>query len=357
MATRRREDSDEGDATALDLRASPRPTRQPERPTPSPRPRPAASAAGTTKSPDPPSNGVDSDDDNDATEFLAARPAAREPSRHTSGEAIPRAHGRAVSIEHGSSSSSAQVLAPLPAPITTLSLGQLAALDARPAMTTRHEPIRPLPHRPIGGDVSSTGTASAPRVTRIQVASNGDSTTHGDGSAAPESTGETTLPPRQPVQAVAALSAARRVATHVSSPDNADDTEASDGSEEGLVAAPSPPPMPLPPPASSSSSSVNARGHRRVPPSAEGAPAIRRAAAPAQEPQDGILVVDAPPEATVTVNGVERGRGTIKVTDLDREARHAVRIQCHGFFPWKGSVSLQGKPAAKIRPALKPRSR
>ena len=49
--------------------------------------------------------------------------------------------------------------------------------------------------------------------------------------------------------------------------------------------------------------------------------------------------------------------GTVKVGDLDREARHAVRINCQGFSPWSGSVSLQGKPAAKIRPALKPRAR
>jgi hypothetical protein len=75
------------------------------------------------------------------------------------------------------------------------------------------------------------------------------------------------------------------------------------------------------------------------------------------EIHDGVLVVDAPAEATVTVNGVERGRGTVRVGDLDREARHAVRIHCAGYAPWSGSVSLQGKPAAKIRPSLKPRAR
>jgi PAS domain S-box-containing protein len=67
--------------------------------------------------------------------------------------------------------------------------------------------------------------------------------------------------------------------------------------------------------------------------------------------------VDAPADAVVIVNGVERGRGHVRVTDLDRSARHAVRIHCPGHHAWSGSVSLDGKPAAKIRPTLKPRAR
>ncbi len=72
---------------------------------------------------------------------------------------------------------------------------------------------------------------------------------------------------------------------------------------------------------------------------------------------DGILVVEAPTEANVVVNGVDRGHGVVRVTGLDRSARHAVRIHCPGHLPWSGSVTLEGKPAAKIRPTLKPRLR
>jgi hypothetical protein len=72
---------------------------------------------------------------------------------------------------------------------------------------------------------------------------------------------------------------------------------------------------------------------------------------------DGVLVVDAPTDAVVIVNGVERGRGHVRVVDLDRQARHAVRIHCPGHHAWSGSVSLDGKPAAKIRPTVKPRAR
>ena len=75
------------------------------------------------------------------------------------------------------------------------------------------------------------------------------------------------------------------------------------------------------------------------------------------EPADGVLVVEAPPDASVTVNGVERGRGVVRVLELDRFARHAVRIHCPGHVPWSGSVSLEGRPAAKIKPSLRPRAR
>jgi hypothetical protein len=72
---------------------------------------------------------------------------------------------------------------------------------------------------------------------------------------------------------------------------------------------------------------------------------------------DGVLVIDAPADAVVTVNGTERGRGRVRVSGLDRHARHTVRIQCNGFHSWSGSVTLDGRAAAKLRPTLKPRAR
>ncbi len=297
---------------------------------------------------------VDDDDDEEATEFLAARPreAPRAPS---SGEAVPRAQGRAVSISP---------LSPLPVPVGSPPLSSAAALvavgalESVGAMTTAPEAIRPLPQRPVAVDLSATGTASAPRVTRIQLPADGGSITQGDEHAAPESTGESTLSPHGTLVPTVPPLLARRIATHVDAGD--DDTEASEGTDEHVTvarAAPPTSPSPSPVPSSTPPSASAPRGHRDLPPSAEAAPILRRSKAPPEVPHDGVLVVDAPPEATVTVNGVERGRGTVKVSDLDREARHAVRIQCPGFAPWKGSVSLQGKTVAKIRPTLKPRVR
>jgi hypothetical protein len=184
-------------------------------------------------------------------------------------------------------------------------------------------------------------------VTRIHVVSGGASTT-GDLDAdelhdlmkavSSEDDIEATIPPDRG----GLLDNRPRVSTRVDARD--DETQAaSDDSEETQA-----PEVQVP--------------HRRVPNTAEGEPAQPRPRPPrplavAEAVHDGVLVVDAPADATVTVNGVERGRGTVRVGDLDRDARHAVRIHCPGFAPWSGSVTLQGKPAAKIRPALKPRVR
>lgn len=76
------------------------------------------------------------------------------------------------------------------------------------------------------------------------------------------------------------------------------------------------------------------------------------------EPADGTLIVDVPAGAVVFVNGVERGRGpSLRVRELDRYAKHAVRVHAEGFTPWKGSVSLDGRVAAKVRPNLRARER
>lgn len=221
-----------------------------------------------------------------------------------------------------------------------------------PALSGADGHHRPLPQRTIGTDVSSTGTASVPRVTRIHVISAGASTT-GDLDAdelhdlmkavSSEDDSEATIPPdRLPPDH------RPRVSTRVDARD--DETQAASNDPEETQAP------------SSQGAEVEAMPHRRVPNTAEGDPAQARPRAPrapaaAEAVHDGVLVVDAPADATVTVNGVERGRGTVRVGDLDRDARHAVRIHCPGFAPWSGSVTLQGKPAAKIRPALKPRAR
>lgn len=230
---------------------------------------------------------------------------------------------------------------PAPAP------SPLPAAVASPLPPTSPDSIRPLPQRTIASDASATGTASVPRVTRIHLVAK-NSTTNGDEDEVPESTAneidvDSTIPPHLVVKAPPPP-APPRVPTRVESRD--DETQAGDDPDE--TQAPSQQQAaepPAPPP------------HRRLPTSAEGDAVPARRVPARAEAHDGVLVVDAPAEATVTVNGIERGRGMVRVGDLDREARHAVRIHCAGYAPWSGSVSLQGKPAAKIRPSLKPRAR
>jgi hypothetical protein len=211
---------------------------------------------------------------------------------------------------------------------------------------------RPLPERTIGNDVSSTGTGAVARVTRIQVIATGALSTddvevsarHERVTAASrENDPEATIPPDRSIVVDARL----RVSTRVDARDDETQAATDDGDDTQAPSAPAADIEPVP--------------HRRVPKTAEGDPVLPRprAVRPAVEPDvfDGVLVVDAPADATVTVNGIDRGRGTVRVGDLDRVARHAVRIHCPGFAPWSGSVTLQGKAAAKIRPALKPRGR
>lgn len=124
--------------------------------------------------------------------------------------------------------------------------------------------------------------------------------------------------------------------------------------------APPPVPEPTPPPSAAAAAAQSASGGK--------APRARPPAAPPpsetfDEEDDttgeaaalGILVVDVPPDATVYVNGVERGRGPVRVDDVDRYAKHALRVHCPGHHAWTGTVALDGKPALKVKPALKKR--
>lgn len=217
---------------------------------------------------------------------------------------------------------------------------------------------RPLPDRSTF-DESTTGTASVPRITRIQVVHGtaNATTDDGDGEAAPDVDGidAATVPvsrpspravpsvpvPSVPVPSVAVPSIAAAAPSSGVTPGAPQhggsrpftattDRIAPDESEDDTRA----------------STSGEIVGSRR-PGSSTGDDAAA----------DGTLVIEAPPDAVVVVNGVERGRGHVRVGDLDRHARHAVRIHRPGFHTWSGSVSLDGKPAAKIRPTLKPRAR
>ncbi len=365
MATRRTsdDDSEESEATALDLRPSSSLSRSSSSVAPSKQisssNKPAVVRARAPL--------VDDSVDEEATEFLQARPpsarGASSPSPSSSSEPVLRATGRAVAIEGGTPPSGRD--APLSAPVIAPS--SFAALpQAREA--------RPLPQRSAeltSTSTASKGTVSRPRVTRIQMM-NSTATGDDDSGLHERIDPDITAPPEQ------MLMAPRRP-TRVDS--MSDETEQfgddDDGDPEATLAPDHLSDFNVDPHKTGDDSSVGASDEvaadahepRPVPNTAEGdsvpsMPArpreLPRAPRPTLEPDkphDGVLVIDAPADASVTVNGVERGKGQVKVSELDRDARHAVRIHAPGFQPWSGSVTLQGKQAAKIRPTLKPRSR
>jgi hypothetical protein len=210
---------------------------------------------------------------------------------------------------------------------------------------------RPLPGR-ADFDDSATGTASVPRITRIQLS------TAPSAPSAPSATGddevaldEPTFPPPPPpsVAAVRPLPPAAGAPT-AGAPTTlgAQERTSPDRAAVERMALPITDRIPL----------GNGGGDSEASTTGElDVVAGRRAASSVEALHDGTLVVEAPADATVIVNGIERGRGLVRVADLDRSARHAVRILCPGHQTWSGSVSLDGKPAAKIRPTLKPRVR
>ncbi len=243
---------------------------------------------------------------------------------------------------------------------------------------------RPLPGRSDFDD-SATGTASIPRVTRIQIVGSGASTTTdgddgfgddgfgddgfgddgagfgGFGSAGVGSGGLGTGGLGFDGAGTGAFGARGLISDGAAAADAAPfDPLSTEADSQRSVAA------------STNARAASARGYAddeeetlagavgasigaRSPPVA-GAFVAGPVAAPDSR-ADGTLVVEAPPEAVVVVNGIERGRGHVRVAALDRHARHVVRIQRPGFHTWSGSVSLDGKVAARIRPTLKPRAR
>ncbi len=322
MATRRSfDDSDEEEeATAIDLRStsqaikrsiSAKPGRAPAR---SPEPRSRASSERLHQS---------EEHDEEATEFLSPRPAS---VRSSQGDGVPsslRARGRAVPLEADED----------PAPSRGDKRGEAGTItdpEVVPAALPQRTP-RPLPPRIVSDMKSETqtgsstggGQKSSPRITRIFV---DPDATH-----------------RQIV----------------------DDDDAVSQTDPGDGEPTDPPrPRPLPPAGkpptiaavslpSGETSGKNPHHRRaktertRTNPSSETLEA---------EPADGTLIVEVPDGAVVFIDGLERGTGpSLRVKEIDRYAKHAVRIHCPGYLPWSGSVCLEGRTAAKIRPGLKKR--
>ncbi|MBM4279847.1 MAG: hypothetical protein FJ137_03560 [Deltaproteobacteria bacterium] len=181
---------------------------------------------------------------------------------------------------------------------------------------------RALPGR-AGDDDSATSTGTAPRVTRIRVAGASD---HSTGEDPVVAGGDTPPGRRQPAAAVGAPFAAETLTDEPRSPLIPRPAAAGDDKDDDATLTPS-------------------RG------------ALEAVRAALRGIADGVLLVEVPDDAVVIVNGVERGRGVVRVRELDRHARHVVRILRLGYHSWSGSVSLDGLPAARVRPTLRPRAR
>lgn len=391
------DDSEEEEATAIDLRSSSQAYKKPIASPPAPPPRsgdPRASVSGQPEAgtgrprppvPRPPVSAAPpappaspsaplhaSAEDDEATEFLVARPASSAgpaPARAPVSEEPPnasrslRARGRAVPLE-GDRAPSAPTTPAGPSAAAAGAEADAVLAPTEPIATVPPAPLpqrtpRPLPSRGSDFDddaMAQTGTGSsasgrtAPRITRIFVTppDQGDrETTHRHISAHEGGQSETdasldpaddeaTDPPRQPVRAR-------------DGDDEQRDDEQRDDKQRDAKQPDGKKPDARKPDDKKAPRPDRARTERTVPPTTETLEA---------EPADGTLVVDVPEGAVVFVNGLERGQGpSLKVTGIDRYAKHVVRIHCPGHLPWSGTVCLEGRVAAKVRPNLKKRER
>ncbi len=342
MATRRPPhdpSSEEQEPTALDLR--------PPASRPSGRPRPDAKLVSRSVASHLPQDGTradtvgdsDSNSDEEATEFLSVRPSSQ------SSAPMPalRARGRAVSL-HPDDDAASQLRAPphAPAPRTQAVLADEQPDNTEPPMAMAIDPSMSQPR--------IVRIPMKPQPTRYPDKGVGDVTDPTGGRAAAH----------RPLPARADQSAPVAPGGHAGGPNaNALTTTTPAASAHNAAAALATATSPAFGAASTTSpmaaSASAAQPFKREPtvPKDRGVSTTDQAAS---EAGDGTLVVEVPDGASVFVNGTEHGVGPrVKVVNLDRYAKHAVRIHATGFFPWSGTVTLEGRTAAKIRPGLKPR--
>ncbi len=325
MASKRRQHSGEEEATAIDMRDASSKVHaarkkdvlaSPTAPT-----RKAHISADPSSSEMEPLHGSDSSDEEN-TEFLARPASARSANEDSRTMAVPRKAGVAAPA--------APLPPPLPPPLPLPASAAAMALPKAP---------RPLPGREEVTAAHPSGPSpTAPRITRIFMS--------------PDAAGQRRPSPEE-------------LARHVVDFDD----ERTAPSDPAVLPPPAPPPRAPTVLAAAATSDTTAPPSSEVPPPPEprartarnilGSSATGSGAETLEaEPADGMLIVDVPAGAVVFVNGVERGRGpSLRVRELDRYAKHAVRIHADGFAPWKGTVSLDGRVAAKVRPNLRARGR
>lgn len=70
----------------------------------------------------------------------------------------------------------------------------------------------------------------------------------------------------------------------------------------------------------------------------------------------GILSIDAPNSALIFIDGQPRGKGAIKIPNLDRYTTYHIRVHCVGFAPWRSSVVIGNQNTLRVRPELRRRA-
>jgi hypothetical protein len=75
----------------------------------------------------------------------------------------------------------------------------------------------------------------------------------------------------------------------------------------------------------------------------------------ADEATSGTLIIYAPENGKVFINGNFQGEGRTTIRNADPFGLYHIRIHCPGFRPWSGTGSLQGKNSLEIKPELKAR--
>ncbi len=317
-------EDDEEEETHLDLRigkSAPSAPSAPSKPMPVPAQSPLKRRAFVDDIPSEtmadPVMSISSDDDEDATEFLRRPdpPPARPPQPPASrGKLVVR--GRAVALGDDDERRTQGPTGDAFAPVETSP--ELAGPEHRrehrpenraeqPSSPLPRSTPRPLPKRsaPLPSQQGPENTASTPLIHRLPAA--------GQGRSPQETSGPSPAPRAVPV-----------------SPEVR--SQAVPARAKGAPAA--------------------ARTHDDLD---EGAG--RASLGDGELVADGVLHVDVPAEATTFLNGVEHGKGPRKIEKVDRYAKNALRVHCVGFQAWTGTVSLDGKPALKVKPQLKPRKK
>lgn len=70
----------------------------------------------------------------------------------------------------------------------------------------------------------------------------------------------------------------------------------------------------------------------------------------------GSLSIDAPNSALIFIDGQPRGKGAIKISNLDRYTTYHIRVHCVGFAPWRSSVVIGNQNTLRVRPELRRRA-
>lgn len=323
---------EEEDETALELRSSRAAARSGTGQWTDPKRQPAAAkadggAAGRPRKGTPeahaPMHGADVDD-GEATELAERRSPGVLPERSPSKAAPPAGAGRAVPLSGQASVEPAQGRRPIVSAGLKGNAGadedeatEWALARRSPALPQRSS--RPAPAAPATPDSDDEATQLAPR------------------PAAGES-------PLRTARATIPLTPRRPIGRFHNEASNTMPAQALGGSSLDNTAP-----------------AVSGRGRNRraVMADAPSAPAPddQRAGSPKDAADDECeFIVSAPDGAVIFVDGRVRGRGPqVRVKGISRTATVNVRIEAPGHHPWTGTVELEGRAHARIRPTLKKR--